>query len=73
MSRLRPLPARKVQNVLKKLGWIQVRQSGSHIIYQHADYNFIIVLPNHDPIKKGTLKSIIDDLGLTIEEFFDLL
>ena len=73
MSRLRPLLARKVQGILKKLGWVQVRQTSSHIIYQHTDHNFIIVLPNHGPIKKGTLKSIIDDLGLTIEEVFDLL
>jgi predicted RNA binding protein YcfA (HicA-like mRNA interferase family) len=62
-----------VQKALKQLGWGQVRQTGSHIIYRHPNISNIIVLPNHNPIKKGTLKSIIDDLNMTIEEFFDLV
>ena len=73
MSRLRPLPARKVQKVLNLLGWKPVRQPGSHYIYQHPEFPHIIVLPKHNPLKKGTLKSIIEDLGMTIEEFFDLV
>jgi len=56
-----------------KLGWKPVRKSGSHEIYQHPEHSFIIVLPIHKKIKKGTLKSIIEDLGLSIEDFFNLI
>jgi len=73
MSRLRPLPPRKVKKILMELGWKFVRKSGSHEIYQHPDHPFIIVLPIHGEIKKGTLKSIIEDLGLSVEDFFNLI
>jgi predicted RNA binding protein YcfA (HicA-like mRNA interferase family) len=73
MSRLRPLSPRKVKKILVKLGWKPVRITGSHEIYQHPDHSFIIVLPIHNEIKKGTLKSIIEDLGLSIEDFFNLI
>jgi len=70
---LRPLPPRKVKKALLKLGWKPVRKSGSHEIYQHPKLPFIIILPIHKEIKKGTLKSIIEDLDLSIEEFFNLI
>ena len=73
MSRLRPLPPRKVEKVLNSLGWELIRQSGSHAIYKHSDYPHLIVVPQHKEIKKGIIKSIIDDLGLTKEEFFKLI
>ncbi len=73
MSRLRPLPPRKVEKVLKKLGWELIRQSGSHAIFRHSDFSFIIVVPQHKTIKKGIIKSIINDLGLTQEEFYKLI
>ena len=73
MSRLRPLPPRKVEKVLKSLGWRVIRQSGSHAIFKHPDFSFIIVVPQHKSIKKGIIKSIINDLGLTQEEFYKLV
>jgi hypothetical protein len=31
------------------------------------------VVPNHNPIPPGTLRSIIRDLGLSVDEFAELL
>ena len=31
------------------------------------------VVPDHDPINKGTLKSILNDAGLTVDQFVALL
>ncbi len=73
MSRLRPLPPRKVEKVLHSLGWELIRQSGSHAIFKHPDFPFLIVVPQHKTIKKGIIKSIINDLGLTQEEFYKLV
>ncbi len=32
-----------------------------------------VVVPMHDPIRRGTLRAIIRDAGLTVEEFVALL
>jgi len=32
-----------------------------------------VVVPMHDPVRRGTLRSIIRDAGLTVEEFVALL
>jgi predicted RNA binding protein YcfA (HicA-like mRNA interferase family) len=45
---------------LRALGYERVRQVGSHMrLTTNVDGQFHITLPNHDPIKVGTLRSII--------------
>jgi predicted RNA binding protein YcfA (HicA-like mRNA interferase family) len=45
---------------LRALGYERVRQAGSHIrLTTNVDGQFHITVPNHDPIKVGTLRSII--------------
>ena len=73
MSRLRPLPYRKVEKVLRSLGWELSRQTGSHAVFNHSNFSFIIVVPKHQAIKKGIIKSIINDLEITQEEFYNLV
>jgi predicted RNA binding protein YcfA (HicA-like mRNA interferase family) len=46
--------------MLKKDGWYEIRQSGSHVIMQHPEKKSQISVPNHGSkeIKKGLLKGI---------------
>jgi predicted RNA binding protein YcfA (HicA-like mRNA interferase family) len=37
MSRIVPLPAKKVEKALEKLGFEQIRQRGSHLFLRHPD------------------------------------
>jgi len=61
--------------ILKKIGFEEKRQKGSHIFLE----KFIegegkgLVVPNHKEIDKGTLIEIIRQAGLKREEFFKLL
>jgi len=68
-----PLPVlteRQVLKVLKRHGFDEIRQSGSHRIMRHPDGRWTTV-PIHKgrDIRRGTLKSIIDDAGLTVGDF----
>ncbi len=63
---------RDVIKALGKLGFTVKRQSGSHVILEHSDGRWTVV-PRHDSIKTGTMKSIIDDVGITVEEFLKLM
>ena len=67
--------ARKVIKALKSVGFEITRQSGSHIILVKFEDNkkLTVVVPNHEEIAKGTLLSIIQQSGLTKEEFIKLL
>ncbi len=60
---------------LEKAGFIIVRQRGSHVrIKKVTSENAIkITIPLHETLDRGTLKSIIKNAGLTVEEFLNLL
>jgi predicted RNA binding protein YcfA (HicA-like mRNA interferase family) len=71
MPKLRVLSATEVCRILKKHGFVQVRQSGSHIIMrrQLLDRGITVPIPNHREIAPGTLKSIIDQSEISKSEF----
>lgn len=66
--------AHQVVKVLEKTGFRRIRQSGSHATYRHPDGRWTIVsLHSRKTIPRGTLRKIIRDAGLTVEEFKALL
>jgi predicted RNA binding protein YcfA (HicA-like mRNA interferase family) len=64
----------KTVKALSKAGFEVDHQTGSHIIMrQKQEPHRRLTVPNHKELAKGTLRAIISDAGLTIEEFVDLL
>jgi predicted RNA binding protein YcfA (HicA-like mRNA interferase family) len=61
--------------VALKLGFEFRRQSGSHAIYVRERDTARVVIPMHaaSGIKRKTLRGIIQDLRITVEEFRNLL
>jgi predicted RNA binding protein YcfA (HicA-like mRNA interferase family) len=59
---------------LGKLGYERDRQHGSHIVLRQAlsPYRRLTV-PDHSEIAKGTLRAIIRQAGLTVDQFKRLL
>ena len=64
---LRP---REVAAILNRLGFIEVRQRGSHRQYRHPDGRGTTV-PFHEgrDISPILMRQIARDIGLTVEEF----
>ena len=74
MSVLPRVSGLEVVKALAKAGYEQDRQRGSHIILrQAASPHRRIVVPDHKEIAKGTLRAIIRQAGLTVDEFKALL
>ena len=49
-------------------------QEGSHIILRHSEPpHRRLSVPNHKQLAKGTLRALIRDAGLTVQEFAALL
>lgn len=71
------LPALRPQQVIRTLeraGWQVHRQRGSHVSMRHEGAPFLITVPLHRrDLPRGTLREIIKDAGLTVEEFLELL
>ena len=62
--------AKDVIRVLRKHGFSQVSQKGSHQKWRHSNGRQVIVaMHGNKPIPIGTLKSIIDGSGLSAAEF----
>ena len=72
--KLTPLPAKKVIQILERVGFEKIRQRGSHIFFRHPDGRTTIV-PVHrgEDIGRGLLQEIIKDTKLTKEEFLKYL
>lgn len=69
------LPVISGQQLIKvfiKQGYYIRSQKGSHIHLRHP-YKPALTIPNHKEIARGTLRTIIKQSGLTIEEFLELL
>jgi len=49
------------------------RQNGRHIILRREEPFAQVVVPDHKELDRGTLRSILRQAGLTIEEFITLL
>lgn len=74
-GRLPPLSSREVLAALEKLGYVPVRQRGSHIRMRHLSdpaRKPVTVLAQQE-IKPDLVRKIIKDANLTVEEFMKLL
>ncbi|MSU75604.1 MAG: addiction module toxin, HicA family [Candidatus Magasanikbacteria bacterium] len=72
MPRLPVLTPTKVIRALERAGFIFVRQNGSHRIYVRGDKGVTIPF-HHKDVRKGTLKHILEQGGLSLEEFLQYL
>ena len=74
MTQMPTLSPRKLIKILRKVGFIKVRQEGSHIFFKHPDGRTTVV-PFHKgkDIGRGLMRSILNDVKLTPKEFQKLL
>lgn len=70
MSHLSTISGKDLCKILKKIGYIEDHQTGSHIILRNEKYPFRrLSIPNHKEIAKGTLRAIIRQAGLSLAEY----
>ncbi len=72
MSRLPVVSGRDVVKALRKLGYEEVRQRGSHIRLGCKGKKSITI-PDHKMIGRGLLRKILRDAEVSPENFLDLL
>lgn len=75
MSKVPSLPYTQIIAALKRDGWIEVRQSGSHIRLEKKlfEETLKLTVPAHRPVKRSTLAHILKQARIDIDQFLDLL
>ena len=73
MSGLPRISGRECVKALGKAGFATRRQEGSHIILRRSDPFGQLVVPDHKELDRGTLRAIIRQAGISVEEFINLL
>lgn len=75
MPKLNRLSSKKVIQKLKKIGFLETHQRGSHLYFKSKDGTKIVTVPSHGSkdIPVGTLYNIVvRQAGLSVEEFNNL-
>ena len=69
MPGLPVLSGQRVMRAFQRAGWQVVRRASSHIIMTKPGSLVTLSVPDHEEVKRGTLRSLIRKAGLTVDEF----
>lgn len=73
MSQLPRISGRECAAALGKAGFRLKRQEGSHMVLRQDEPFGQLVVPDHKELDRGTLRAIIRQAGLSVDEFVALL
>lgn len=57
----------------QRAGWQKIGQVGSHLVMVKAGLRVNLSIPQHKELSVGTLRALIRNAGLSVEEFIQLL
>ena len=67
------LPPQKIISILSQFDFEKVSQKGSHAKYKNRITNSIYIIPMHKEVAKGTLKSILEQADVDIDDFLKFI
>ena len=69
MSELPQVSGHEAVKAFGQAGFFEERQSGSHAILKKEGFPLLLSVPLHEELKRGTLRHLIRDAGMTVDEF----
>jgi predicted RNA binding protein YcfA (HicA-like mRNA interferase family) len=66
------LSGQELVKALLRVGFVVNRQRGSHIVLRRADPYARVVVPDHKQVRPGTLRQILNEAGITVEQLLQL-
>lgn len=69
----RDLSVRDLVKILERVGFVFQRQRGSHTILRRENPRSRVVVPDHKHLRPGTLRQVIEEAGLTLDQLTKLL
>lgn len=73
MRKLPIISGAECVKALEQIGFVVDRQRGSHMLLVREDPRTTVSVPDHKELDRGTLRAIIRQVNLSVDEFVDLL
>jgi predicted RNA binding protein YcfA (HicA-like mRNA interferase family) len=73
MGRLGNISGKEAAKAFQKAGWQSIGQVESHLVMTKAGIRVNLSIPQHKELSVGTLRALIRNSGMTVEEFLELL
>jgi predicted RNA binding protein YcfA (HicA-like mRNA interferase family) len=73
MGILRNISGKEAVKAFQKAGWKTLGQVGSHLVMIKPGVRVNLSIPQHKELSVGTLRALIRNSGLTVDEFLQLL
>ena len=75
MAKLPSVSGERLIRALKRVGFVELRQKGSHVSLERKtpEKTYKTVVPMHHSLSKGTLSDILKQCGLSVEQLLELL
>ncbi|MBI1388447.1 MAG: addiction module toxin, HicA family [bacterium] len=69
MGRLGNISGKSAVKAFEKNGWVVRGQVGSHVIMTKEGNHANLSIPQHSELSIGTIRALIRNAGLSVEEF----
>ncbi|MBI1785715.1 type II toxin-antitoxin system HicA family toxin [Candidatus Sumerlaeota bacterium] len=66
-------PGRDAVKAFEKAGWRSLGQVGSHLVMVKTGLRVNLSIPQHRELSVGTLRALIRNAGLSVDDFLELL
>ena len=71
MPKLSRVSGAEIMRALERLGFVRIRQSGSHVILRRGSEGCVV--PMHSEVKVGTLAGVLRQAEVSADEFTQAL
>lgn len=73
MGRFGNISGKEAARAFEKAGWQRLGQVGSHLVLVKTGIRANLSIPQHKELSVGTLRALIRNAGMTVDEFLALL
>ncbi len=73
MSRIAPVPYRKIVRILELEGFTLARERGDHLVFTKPGILRPVVVPRYDPLPVFIIKNALRTARISRERYFELL
>jgi predicted RNA binding protein YcfA (HicA-like mRNA interferase family) len=72
MGKLGNISGKEAAKAFEKAGWFSMGQVGSHLVMVKPGVRVNLSIPQHKELSVGTLRALIRNAGMTVDEFLRL-
>jgi len=73
MGRLTNISGKEAAKAFREAGWAAMGRVGSHLVMVKPGLRVNLCVPQHKELSVGTLRALIRNAGMTVDEFLALL